>query len=507
MKTVNIPALLEQALAHHQQGQSEQAEALYLQVLQLQPAQFDALQLLGVLARQRGDAETAVKRLQQAIAVNPQQAIAHCNLGAALQDLGRSQEAVASYDRALLLKPDYAMACNNRGNALRSLGQTEQALASYDQALQITPAYPEALLNRGLLLQELAEHESALPDFDDALALRNHYSEALFARAVSLQYLHAHEEALQDYDHLLQQNPRHSEAWCNRGMLLQNLQQYEAALHSIDQALAGKADFAKAHQQRGHCLRLLQRNDEAITAYQNALAQGANAEQIRYALAALGTGDTPAAAPPGYVAELFDQYADHFDRHLLDVLGYTVPDLLAAAIQRHRGPASYSSLDLGCGTGLCAPSLRHFSNRLVGVDLSEKMLAKARNTGLYDSLHCADITSFLLTATAADYDLIVAADVFVYIGDLQQVFAEVSRVLRHGGLFAFSAEAADTVGKTAGETANFCLRPSHRYAHAAHYLQLLAQQHGFIIMETQQEFARRDHGEDIAIHIMLMQKI
>lgn len=499
MKTANIQTLLEQALAHHQQGQFKQAEALYLQVLQLQADQFDALQLLGTLARQRGDAETAVSRLQQAIAVNPQQAIAHSNLGAALQDLGRSQEAVASYDRALLLKPDYAMACNNRGNALRSLRQLEQALASYDQALQITPAYPEALLNRGLLLQELAEHESALPDFDDALALRKNYTEALFARAVSLQYLHAHEEALQDYDHLLQLHPAHSEAWCNRGMLLQKMQQYEAALHSIDQALAHKADFAKAHQQRGHCLRLLQRNEEAITAYQNALAHGANAEQIHYALAALGTGDTPATAPPGYVAELFDQYADHFDRHLLDVLGYAVPDLLAAAIERHRSTGTCHSLDLGCGTGLCAPLLRPYSSRLVGVDLSEKMLAKARQTELYDSLHCADIARFLLTTTPAKHDLVVAADVFVYIGDLQQVFAGVNRVLRHGGLFAFSAEA--------GDNPDFSLRPSHRYAHATAYLQDLAQQHGFTIVEASQEFARRDHGEDIAIHIMLLQKI
>ncbi|MFZ6654842.1 tetratricopeptide repeat protein [Undibacterium sp. TJN19] len=492
-----ITTMLQQAVTLHQQGQLQAAGDLYQQVLTRQPDHFDALQLLGVIARQGGDAPSALKYLNAAIAVNPAQAIAHCNLGATLQDLGRSAEALASYDRALQLNPAYLLALNNRGNVLRSLGRLEESLQNYQHALQLKPDYAEALLNRGISLQAMDQHEAALADFDAAMQLKKNNIDACFARAVSLQHLQYVEEAIQDYDDVIHQQPHHAEAWCNRGICLQKLQHYEEALTSYGNALKIRPVYAKAQQQLGRVLQLLARDDEAIAAYGQALAQGADAEQINYALATLGKVAAPVASPAAYVTELFDQYAGHFDQHLLTVLDYQVPVLLVAALERQGPPQRSNSLDLGCGTGLCARFLRPWSTRLTGVDLSARMLEKARQTELYDDLHQMEIAAFL-QQSSQHYDVIVAADVFVYIGDLHAVFAGVKKALCKGALFGFSCEVSST--------ADYLLQPSHRYAHSLPYLQALADAHDFVLLEASQAYARQDKGEKIRINIIVMQR-
>lgn len=499
MSATKISNILQQAIALHQQGRLDAAETLYQQVLKIEPEHFDALQLLGVIARQSGDAELAVTRLRQAIIVDAQQAIAHGNLGAALQDLGLAEEALASYDRALLLKPDYAMAWNNRGNTLRSLGKLAAALHNYDKALEFNPRYAEALLNRGIALQDMDEHEQALQDFDEALQLKPKDIALLFARSFSLQCLRLEEDAIAGYEDVLRLQPGHMQAWCNRGICLQKLQHLTAALDSFEEAIKIKPAYTKAHLQYGNTLRQMGQDNAAIKAYQTAAAHCSDETeltQINYALAALGAFDTPVMSPPAYVADLFDQYATHFDQHLLEVLHYQVPALLSKAVNRHVKAEPGNYLDLGCGTGLCAPYLRAQARKLTGIDLSEKMLTKAKNTGLYDDLHCAEISDWLQLQDQ-DFDLIIAADVFVYIGDLDPVFAAASRVMPAGAVLGFSVEMTD-------DSADYLLLPSQRYAHSYAYLQRLARLHGFVIADASQQVARQDKGEDILAHILVM---
>lgn len=493
--------LLQHALSLHQRGALQQAGQAYRQVLQLQPQQFDALHLSGVIARQSGDAQAAFELISQAIAIDDRQAVAHCNLGAALQDLAQPAAALASYERAIAIKPDYAMAHHNRGNALRILGKLDEALRSYDEALRILPAYPEAFYHRALSLQMLGLHEQALEDCARALQLRPSYAQALCASGVSLQSLQLYEAAIHSYECALRINPDYAEALCNRGTALHKLHEYEAALDSFELALQIRPDFANAHHYRGNALHALDRSQQAISAYQQALRHGGDASQLNYLLAALGVGGTPSVAPASYIKELFDQYAGHFDQHLQQVLQYQVPRLLAEAIDRHRLRGELNTvdtLDAGCGTGLCAPYLRSDSHRLTGVDLSEKMLEKAAQTALYDELVCAELSEFLLSRPNC-FDLIAAADVLVYIGDLQAVFEGARLALRSGGLLAFSVEQG-----TAQELADFTLQTSHRYAHSVDYIKRLASRHGFAVAGMQAAIARQDKGEDIAIWLIVL---
>jgi predicted TPR repeat methyltransferase len=497
-------ALLQQAVSLHQQGRLEQAQALYAQVLALEPRQFDALHLSGVIERQRGNPARAVDLIRAALQVDGGQARAHCNLGAALQDLGRIEAALDSYETALGLDPRYALAWNNRGNTLRRLGRPLDALDSYERALALQPNYPEAWCHRAIVLNDLGRHLDAAASAEQALAARPGYADALQALGNALQALERFGDAVQAYDAALAKAPpaRQAEIWCARGAALKKSGGLAAALDSYDHALRLRPDYAMAAHYRANALRALGRREEAIAAYRRAQQLGADPAGIAFALAALGEGELPASAPADYIKGLFDQYAGHFDQHLVGVLGYRTPELLKDLLDEHLGGAAAlaSALDLGCGTGLCAPMLRPLARHLAGVDLSEKMLDKARESGLYDELACADIVDWLRRRDA-EWDLVLAADVLVYFGDLAPLFGQVARVLRTGGLFAFSVEALAADGGP-----GYAITVSNRFAHAPAYVRACAQAAGLSLIEQREAVLRREHGADVGGLLFLLRR-
>lgn len=486
--------LLQQAVALHQRGDLSQAETLYAEVLRREPDNFDALHLMGVLARQGGAAEAAADLIARAIAVDPDKAIAHCNLGAALQDAGRHADALASYERALALQPVYPMALANRGNALRKLGRLDEALASYDAALVYQPAYAEALGNRGIALHRLGRRAEALDSFGRSLTLNPNLAESYCGAAVTLQSMGRHDDAAEAYRNAIEAKPDYAEAWNSYGTLMQRSGDSQGALDCHDHALLLQPGGAQAHLHRANALRALKRSGEAVAAYRDALACGADAASVAYQLAALGAGEAPAMPPPQYVAALFDQYADDFDHHLQNVLQYRAPQLLLAALdQVGLLGRDMDVLDLGCGTGLCGALLRPYAGTLAGVDLSPQMLEQARRRGVYDELACADIADYLL-ARATPCALLVAADVLVYLGDLQPLFRAARNALHSGGAFAFTVEAVGGVH----EKVDYELLPSGRYAHSQAYLEALAKVHGFEVRSLVPHVLRKDEGRDIA---------
>jgi predicted TPR repeat methyltransferase len=271
-------------------------------------------------------------------------------------------------------------------------------------------------------------------------------------------------------------------------MLAQSLASYERALQL-------RPDYAMAEHYRANVLRALGRREEAIHAYRRARELGADPAGIAFALAALGDGALPSSAPADYVKGLFDQYAGHFDRHLVGVLGYRTPELLLSMLQARLRPqpALASALDLGCGTGLCAPLLRPLARRLAGVDLSEKMLDKARESGLYDELACADAVPWL-SGRQAEWELVLAADVLVYFGELAPLFGGVARALRAGGWFAFSVESLAPDQDTG---AGYAITASNRFAHAPGYVRACAAAAGFNVVQTVDAVLRKEHGLDV----------
>lgn len=215
-------------------------------------------------------------------------------------------------------------------------------------------------------------------------------------------------------------------------------------------------------------------------------------------LAVLGAATAPAAPPSPYVARLFDDYADRFDTALVERLEYTVPRTLARLVRQHAGDEAHFGLvsDIGCGTGLFGMEIRGQAGRLEGFDLSTGMLAKAAEKAVYDHLAQADLsrpaeTSGLFAdAPEGRADLVSAADVLMYLGDLAEVFPSAAQLAKPGGLFAFSVE-------DGGEGDAPLLRPSLRYAHPEAFIRRRMAESGFDLIALEKSVIRQDAGQPV----------
>lgn len=291
-------------------------------------------------------------------------------------------------------------------------------------------------------------------------------------------------EAIEYLQQALAQQPDHLEALGQAAVSLAELGRSEEALNYLDRSLALDATQESAWSLRGNLLRELGRREQAIHAYKEALAHGADPETTGFYLAALGAGALPDAPPQSYVGSLFDDYAEQFESHL-QALNYDAPNRLAEYLHKMLRPFE-RALDLGCGTGLCGSLLQGRVQRIDGVDLSARMVAKTRSLGLYQEVVQDDLLHYLETS-GPDYDLVVAADVFIYVGALDRVFEAVARRLTAAGLFCFCVEAGE-------ELQDYALLPSLRYVHAKPYLLRLAQQHGFEVLECERHPLRQEQG-------------
>ena len=210
-------------------------------------------------------------------------------------------------------------------------------------------------------------------------------------------------------------------------------------------------------------------------------------------LGALDPAARPRTASSAYVAALFDAYADRFDAHLLQGLAYRSPADLAGALASLGRRRFDHVLDLGCGTGLGGAALRAATTTLTGVDLSPGMIDIARAKAIYDRLAVGDIRAFLDGEPAASADLVLAADVFVYIGDLAPVFAASARVLKAAGALAFTVQRGSDA-----DDATYAIGRDMRFAHGRAYLAAALDAAGFGMLVQREHAARREKGRDVS---------
>ena len=241
-------------------------------------------------------------------------------------------------------------------------------------------------------------------------------------------------------------------------------------------------DLARHHLRHGQ-------PGEALAALRDVLAREPRHARARFLVASL-TGGHVDTAPADFVTELFDSYAPSFEAHLINALDYKAPGQLAERIVAagHAPARAWHVVDLGCGSGLGGAAFRGHARHLVGSDLSPRMVDLARRRGVYDELHVEDLLATLGRATGVD--LVVAADVFIYVGALDAAFAAAARALTPGGLFAFSTERGDGDG--------FRLLPTRRYAHGDGYIRALADRHGFTVRDAADTVIRIEQGAPVA---------
>ena len=249
--------------------------------------------------------------------------------------------------------------------------------------------------------------------------------------------------------------------------------------------------FATAWFTLGEVREQLGDREGAIVAFRNAQMtdpgdrNGAGLRLMRLDAAEL------AAMPPTYVRALFNQYAPKFEAALVDDLGYRGPALLFKAVLAARvavrKPAFFRrAIDLGCGTGLAARAFAAQTDEIIGIDLSPRMIELAQLTGLYAELEVAEIVQGLGSKPDASADLILGADVMVYVHDMVPLLVEAARVLAPGGLLAFTAETHSGDGVVLGE--------GLRYAHSFPYVRASIEASGLTLNQLEAASSRTEGG-------------
>jgi len=272
----------------------------------------------------------------------------------------------------------------------------------------------------------------------------------------------------------------------------------DSAVSVFEQVLELAPDWPEARFALADALHAAGRRDEAVAAYAAYLATDIHDSMgaaIRLTL--LGAAPQPDQLPPAYVKTLFNQYAPRFEESLVGRLGYQAPFQLRAALDAVCPVAAPEGrvLDLGCGTGLAGEALRGRAAWLEGIDLSPAMVAQAGRKGIYDRLEVGDAVA-ALTGAVDRFDVIVAADVVVYIGNLAPLLSAARCALTPGGRFVFSAQQ--------GAGAGFVLGGDHRYSHSVDYLRGAAEAAGFAVERLDQAVYRTEAGMGVPGLIVIL---
>jgi len=280
MAELTIQQAFDRALQHHQAGQLPQAEALYRQILAVQPNHAESLHLLGVMAGQVGQFGRAVELIERAIALQPNFAEAYSNLGNALKSLGQLDAAMAACRRAIALAPNSPGAYNNLGNALQASGQLAEAIEACRQAIALRPDYPEAYCNLGNALIDQGHIGAATAAYRQALALNPNVPEAHLNLGGALRAAGQIAAAIESFRQAIALNPGNYEAYSNLGATLKDQGQLDAALEACRQALALNPSYPEACNNLGSVLQVRGQIDEAMAAYQQALALKPNQPDV-----------------------------------------------------------------------------------------------------------------------------------------------------------------------------------------------------------------------------------
>jgi len=371
----------------------------------------------------------------------------------------RHAEAEQSIARAIELRPDEAMFHNNLGNVCIERDRGGEAELHYRRAIALDGGRLDALNNLGVLLGRSGRAE---------------VTERLLR-------------------HVAETAPSFSDAQQNLANLYLRSGRAVDAVRQCVEGLVIAPRNPALRRLLGQAYVLAGEMDKAAEVYRAWLAAEPEDPVARHHLQAITGEAVPERAGDAYVRRVFDSFARSFDAKLAE-LSYRAPELCAEALGALVGAPrqALQILDAGCGTGLCGPLLAPYAARLVGIDLSEGMLARARQRAVYHALEQAELVAYL-SRHAQAFDAIVSADTLCYFGRLEGFAAAVQQALRAGGVLVFTVEAhGDEDGAPA-----YRLHAHGRYSHRRRYVEGTLQQAGLEVAALQPVVLRQEAGEPV----------
>jgi predicted TPR repeat methyltransferase len=418
----------------------------------LHPEQPALHNLRGVILNRRGEKEAALEAFQTAIRQKPDFHEAINNLASTLSDLGRTREALNLYQQLVNQGAADAEVYANTGRALRREGMLKEAGEAFRRAIRLNPVNPEAYRALGEVLMAQGDESGCIEAMETCIDLDPGNRNALASLGNIYYARQRHAAALKMYRRLLDLAPRDPIALAGCSQALLALGQKTAAAEMLREKLAVDADDAVS----------------------------------RHLLAAL-EGRQISESAGDYARQVFDGYAENFEQHLTGALEYSLPSSLPALLESLDGAEAWyeRALDLGCGTGLVGANIRGYCGHLLGVDISPGMLEKAEQKAVYDELRASDLHEMLAGAEET-FDLIVSADVLVYIGALDRLLALAAARCNPGARIIISTEQLDE--------GDYRLLETGRFAHSRDYVERCAQAAGLTVERSETVDLRRERG-------------
>jgi predicted TPR repeat methyltransferase len=467
------------------QNQPEEAVFVFKRLLDHKPDMVETLNRLGKALLFLDRIPEAIQTFEKCIQADPENAQAYQNLGAAFESAGNQDEAFDAFQKAILFAPDSAEAHHRLGNYLLACKKMAEAIVEFEKALKKRPEFSEAYNSLGIALKSEGRLEEAIEAYKKSIKINPKHPQTYNNLAVALNATGNNQEAFEAYRSAIALEPNNPYVFQNIGILLKNQGKLQEALMAFQQAVTLFPEYADAHHNIGSILIEMGDTNQALRALQKAVQIDPGNFSAKYMAAAL-SGENPKGVPPEYVKELFNQYSDRFDKHLIGQLSYQTPQHLRKALDDIIGMHKKFGkvLDLGCGTGLAGEIFRDIAGFMVGVDISNKMIIAADKKSIYNQLHVSEINDFLHNCRE-NFDLVVAADVFVYFGDLEPLFSCLEQRLNQEAYFLFSIEICPDEG--------YILRSTGRFAHGKNYIKSLAKNHHFKVVTVNPVVLRKEN--------------
>ncbi|MDR3438434.1 tetratricopeptide repeat protein [Telmatospirillum sp.] len=498
VRQVDLAQVLADAFGALDAGRTDDAKRLTRTVERLRPDLPGLAYLRGLLALAEGQGRKAAQHLAKALAQTPDVPPLLLAMARAQAMQGRHTVAETLYRRLMQLLPDLADAYDELGEILLRQEQYGPAGVLLRRANILHPGQARGLNNLGVVERALGHWEAAALAFAQAIDADGSSAKAYANLAGVLRRRKRPEEAVDLARQATVLDPDDATNWLELGQAERDGGDLPAALTAFTAAIDRDFSLLEALWLQGECLAAMGRSAEAADVLRLLLVRDPDDRfGAELALARLTGVSSPTAASAAFVRTLFDQYADSFDHDLVDGLDYHGPEMLVAAIVRSLGRGPFDCFDAGCGTGLAGVALKPFVRRLDGVDLSPRMAAKAAERGIYDAVEAGDMVG-ALAGRPVTYDLVVAADVLIYLGDLAPLFRAAAGALRAGGGFVFTAESHPGEGSL--------LQESRRFAHSESCLRQLAAMAGFRPLLMENTSVRHDRGQPVPGLLAVLKK-
>jgi len=496
----NPDALYFMSMIDHQSGRSEVAEHRANKLLILKPSDGKALSLLGTILMSQGKLNEAEMHFSKGIRYDKDNPVLYVNSAVCNIGLGNPDTSIERCKIAINLNSEYENAYNILGNSYLAKSQYQQAADSFEKALELEPDFHDARFNLGKANLELGQLDKAKECFETVVETTHHRAHALNGIADILSLQKKYTEASEYYDQAIKFNAEFAPAYVGLGKIFLSLNKPEEAITHFKRAIELNPNNIEALIYSGDALRKLNMLEASAAAFSDAIKIDPENAQAKFHLASVTEDAAPVRPEYDYIRRLFDDFADTFDEDLKKV-EYNVPHQLAELAKNYIDESDYATLDIidiGCGTGLCGVEFKPFSHKLKGIDISPRMIQVTSKRGIYDEVEESEILAALVKHQN-DTDIVISADVFIYFGDLESAFLAVTSALKENGLFLFSVESHT-------EDDDFKLPTTARYTHSKNYILKLAERRGLEILSCNDAVIRTESGSPVNGLVVALRK-